>query len=70
MLKEQNALLDPVARETLLMKIARRKQEMVLGGIPTYRPKITFAWRANRVNYTPWPWPGYWHQLQQIGVKE
>jgi hypothetical protein len=25
---------------------------------------------ANLVNFTPWPWRGYWHALQQIGVKE
>jgi len=70
MVEEQNLVLDPVAREAILKRIARRKQETVLGGIPTYLPKITFAWRTTKVKYTPWPSPGYWHQLQQIGLNE
>ena len=70
MVEQQNEILDPVAREALLKKIAREKQETVAGGIATYRPKITFAWRTDKVSYTPWPWPGFWHELQQIGVKE
>jgi peptide/nickel transport system substrate-binding protein len=70
MVEQQNEELDPAAREALLKKIARRKQETVGGGIATYRPKITFAWRTDKVTFTPWAWPGYWHGLQQIGVKE
>ena len=32
-------------RDALIKKIARVKHERVAGGLPTYRPVATFAWR-------------------------
>lgn len=69
MVEEAKRTMDPAKRDELLKRIAVIKQEKVLGGLPTYRPLVTFAWR-DKVDYTPWPWPGYWRNLQQIGLKQ
>jgi peptide/nickel transport system substrate-binding protein len=60
--------MDPEKREALLKRIARIKHERVLGGLPTYRPLVTFAWRGDRVSYRPWP-AGFWRNFQEIGLK-
>lgn len=71
--KEVDALIQQQRREMnrekrleILKKIALLKNERVLGGITTYRPLSTFAWRSN-VKFTPWASPAYWHQLQEVG---
>lgn len=69
MVEELKRTMDPAKRDALTRKIARYKEENVLGGLPTYRPLVTFAWR-DKVDYTPWPWPGFWRNLQQIGLKQ
>jgi peptide/nickel transport system substrate-binding protein len=67
LIKEQRKTMDPVKRHELLKKIGRMKHEQVAGGLTTYRPLVTFAWR-DHVTYTPWP--GCWYRkLQEIGVK-
>ncbi len=66
--EQQSQTMDPVVREALLKKIAVVKQERVLGGVPTYRPLVTFAWR-DKLNYTPWP-VHYWRVFQEVGWKK
>jgi peptide/nickel transport system substrate-binding protein len=68
LLEEQRRIMDPEKREALLKRIARIKHERVLGGLPTYRPLVTFAWRGDRVSYRPWP-AGFWRNFQEIGLK-
>ena len=41
----------------------------VLGGLTTYRPLVTLAWHTDDVGFVPSPWPGAWHDFQQISVK-
>ena len=59
----------PVQRAAKLREIARMKRDRVLGGFTTYRPLVTFAWRTDKVGFTPWPWPGYYRNFQEIGVR-
>lgn len=67
LVEQQKATLDPAARVALLQQIARKRHDAVLGGLTTYRPLVTLAWRTDKVLFTPWPWPGAWHQFQQVG---
>ena len=69
LVEQQKSTLDPAKREALLQDIARKKHEEVVGGLTTYRPLVTLAWRSNKVGFTPWPWPGAWHDMQQISIK-
>lgn len=66
LLEKQRMTMDPAARADLLKQIARIKQEKVLGGLPTYRPLVTFAWREDKVRYTPWPIRDYWRSFQEV----
>lgn len=68
MVEELKRTMDPVKRDALIKQLARIKHDKLLGGLPTYRPLVTFAWR-DKVDFTPWPWPGGWRNLQQIGLK-
>jgi peptide/nickel transport system substrate-binding protein len=61
--------MEPVKREALLKKIGKMKFEKVAGGLTTYRPLVTFAWRADKVSYTPWP-GAYYRELREIGLKK
>jgi peptide/nickel transport system substrate-binding protein len=61
--------MDLGKREALIKEIARYKSENVLGGLTTYRPIITLAWR-DKVEFTPWPSPGAWRGFQEIGLKQ
>ncbi len=70
LVEEQRRILDPVARGALLQKIARIKHEDVLGGLTTYLPLVTFAWRTDKVTFKPWPTPGIWRNFQEIGLKQ
>lgn len=69
MLEEANLTMDPVARAEKLSEIAKRKHELVLGGLTTYEPLVTMAWQGDKVSYTPWPFPGFWRNFQEIGLK-
>jgi peptide/nickel transport system substrate-binding protein len=69
LLRQQQTTMDPVKREALLREIARIKHDQVLGGLPTYRPMVTIAWRNTKVTFTPWPSPGFWRNFQEIGLK-
>ncbi len=69
LVEEQQRTVDPARRVALLQQISRRKHDEVLGGLTTYRPLVTFAWRADKVTFTPWPWPGYYRNFQEIGLK-
>jgi peptide/nickel transport system substrate-binding protein len=70
LVEQQRQMMDPVKREALLKEIARKKHEKVLGGLPTYRPMVTIAWRTDKVEYRPWPSPGFWRNFQQVGLKQ
>lgn len=69
LVEQQKQTLDPAARAELLREIARKKHDEVLGGLTTYRPLVTLAWHKDRIDFVPWPWPGAWHDFQQISVK-
>jgi len=69
LIERQKQTLDPAKRAALLQEIARKKHDEVLGGLTTYRPLVTLAWRTDKVAFTPWPWPGAWHGFQQISIK-
>ncbi len=69
MLRELKRTMDLGERDALIKKIARIKHERVAGGLPTYRPVATFAWRE-KVTFRPWPSPGFWRGLQEIGLKQ
>ena len=56
--------LDTDARELLVRRIARRKHALVAGGLPTYRPVTTFAWR-DTVVFRPWP-AAHWRAMYEI----
>ncbi len=68
MVEELKNTMDPEKRDALAREIAKYKRDNVLGGLSTYRPIITFAWKDN-VNFTPWPAPGNWRAFQQVSFK-
>lgn len=69
LLRAQQTTMDPARREAMLKEIARIKHDQVLGGLPTYRPMVTIAWRNTKVAFKPWPGPGWWRNFQEIGLK-
>jgi peptide/nickel transport system substrate-binding protein len=69
LVEQQRRTLDPAARIQILQKIARRKHDEVLGGLSTYRPLVTLAWRTDKVSFNPWPAPGFWRNFQELGIK-
>ena len=68
LIEEQKKTMDPIKREMLLKQIGRMKHEQVAGGIDTYRPMVTFAWR-DHVTFTPWP-AAYFRSMRLIGLKK
>ncbi|MDA9504425.1 glutathione ABC transporter substrate-binding protein [Bradyrhizobium sp. CCBAU 11386] len=64
LLEKQAEVLDENQRNELLKRIAALKNERMLGGLPTYLPIITFAFR-DTINWTPWP-NAQWRAMQQI----
>ena len=68
LIEAQRREMDREKRIEILKKIAQLKHERLLGGVTTYRPLATFVWRKD-VKFTPWPSPGYWHQMQQVGFE-
>lgn len=69
LLRQQQTTMDPAKREAMLKQIARIKHDQVLGGLTTYRPMVTIAWRTSKVAFKPWPSPGFWRNFQEIGLK-
>ncbi len=69
MIEELKRTMDLEQRDALIKKIARIKHERVAGGLTTYRPVVTFAWR-DKVTFKPWPSPGFWRNMQEIGLKQ
>ncbi|WP_245286183.1 hypothetical protein [Bradyrhizobium sp. WSM1417] len=69
MVEELKNTMNPDKRVRLIKQIARYKHENVLGGVTTFRPIVTFAWRDN-IAFRPWPWPGYWRDFQEISFKK
>jgi len=74
--KELDAMIEDLKKEMnlekrteLIKKIARIKHERVAGGLTTYRPIVTLAWR-DKVTFTAWPSPGFWRSMQEIGLKQ
>jgi peptide/nickel transport system substrate-binding protein len=70
LIKELKTIMDLEKRDAMIKKIARIKHERVAGGLPTYRPIVTLAWREAKVTFNPWPSPGFWRSLQEIGVEQ
>lgn len=68
LIEEQSRIMDAEEREALLRRIARLKHERLVGGVPTYRPRVTFAWRGDKVSFRPWPTPS-WRSFQEIGLR-
>ena len=58
--------MDPGARYRLASRIARLKHEQVAGGLPTYRPMISLAWRE-KIAFRPWPAAG-WRSMYEIDL--
>lgn len=69
MIEEAAKIMEPEARAAALREIGARKHELVLGGLTTYQPLVTMAWNDDKVSYTPWPYPGFWRNFQQVGLK-
>ncbi|MBM3554441.1 MAG: ABC transporter substrate-binding protein [Alphaproteobacteria bacterium] len=70
MVEELKRTMEPTKRVALIQEIARYKNENVLGGLTTYRPKVTFAWREDKVEFNPWPYPGYYRGFQDVALKK
>ena len=69
LIRELKRTMDLKERDALAKKIARIKHERLAGGLPTYRPVVTLAWR-DKVTFNPWPSPGFWRGMQEIGLKQ
>ena len=69
MVEELKATMAPEKRVELIKQIARYKHENVLGGVTTYRPVVTLAWRDN-IEFRAWPSPGSWRAFQEVGFKK
>ena len=70
MVEELKREMDPTKRHELARAIARYKNDNILGGLPTYRPLVTFAWRDDKLDFKPWPYPGYWRGFQEVSLKK
>ncbi len=64
MIERLRATLDPAEHEELARQIARIKHERVAGGLPSYRPMITLAWR-NTLKFKPWP-GAFWRSMREL----
>ncbi|MGB3503393.1 MAG: ABC transporter substrate-binding protein [Mesorhizobium sp.] len=67
LVRELQGTMEPARRSELIKQIGRYKHENVLGGIPTYQPIVTLAWR-DRIKFKPWPFPGYWRGFQDVSI--
>jgi peptide/nickel transport system substrate-binding protein len=64
MIEQLRRLMDDDERAALIKKIARMKHERMTGGVPTYRPMLTFAWR-DTINFEPQP-SAFWRSMRRI----
>ncbi len=64
MIQTLRVTVEAGAREALLREVARLKHERVAGGIPTYRPLVTLAWR-DTFRFVPWP-QANWRMMRDI----
>lgn len=65
MIRAIRTTMDEQQHVELIKKVARIRHERVAGGIPTYRPLITFAWR-DTIEFNPWP-QAFWRSMLEIG---
>jgi peptide/nickel transport system substrate-binding protein len=65
LVEELRTTLDPEGKQAIVRRIARLKHEEVAGGLPTYRPLVTLAWR-DTVAFRPWP-NANWRSMREIG---
>ncbi len=64
-IERMRASMDEGERHDLVRAVAQMKHERVAGGIPTYRPLVTLAWRDS-IDFVPWP-GAYWREMREIG---
>ena len=62
MIETLRTTMDLETRTRLIEEIARLKHELVAGGLPTYRPMITLAWREG-IDFEPWP-AAFWRSMR------
>ena len=68
LVKQLRATMPEAEHEALVRRIARLKHERVLGGLPSYRPMITLAWR-DKLDFKPHPGAG-WRSMRGMGMPE
>ena len=68
MVETLRVTVEPEAKQALIREIARLKHELVAGGVPTYRPLVTLAWR-DTLRFRPWP-QANWRMMRDIGLTE
>ncbi|WP_084805301.1 ABC transporter substrate-binding protein [Bradyrhizobium sp. NAS80.1] len=66
LVEKLKATMDPEQRVGLIKEAAQYAHDHVLGGVTTYRPVITIAWR-DKIDFKPWP-AANWRNFQQIGL--
>ena len=66
MIEELRTTMERDQRVDLIRAIARLKHELVAGGLPTYRPMLTLAWR-DHIDFQPWP-GAFWRSMR--GLKD
>lgn len=69
MVEELRTSMDQDSRRTMIRNIARLKHVRVAGGVPTYRPMLTLAWR-DKLDFEPWP-GAFWRSMRGMrGISE
>ena len=66
LVEDLRTTMEPERRVELIRQIARLKHERVAGGLPSYRPMITLAWR-DTLDFKPWP-GAFWRSMRGLGV--
>ncbi len=64
LIEELRLLIDDTERAVKIRELAEIKHRLGAGGIPTYRPILTFAWRDS-TDFKPWP-GAFWRSMRQI----
>ena len=68
LVEQVRTTLDVDEKDRLIRRVARLKHERVAGGLPTYRPKVTFAWRDS-LEFHPEPGAS-WRAMRDIGPRQ